>query len=62
MLKNILKLEGAQELTNNEQKSIKGGITEECANAIASGEAIFKGGKPCPVLYPISSGGCCYQG
>lgn len=26
MLKNILKLEGAQRLTNNEQKSISGGI------------------------------------
>ena len=26
MLKNILKLEGAQELTKNEQKSIKGGL------------------------------------
>ena len=25
MLKNILKLEGAQKLTNNEQKSINGG-------------------------------------
>ena len=26
MLKNILNLEGAQELTKNEQKSIKGGV------------------------------------
>ena len=26
MLKNILKLEGAQKLTKNEQKSIKGGL------------------------------------
>jgi hypothetical protein len=26
MLKNILKLEGAQELTKNEQKSINGGL------------------------------------
>jgi hypothetical protein len=29
MLKNILKLEGAQQLTKNEQKSINGGICAE---------------------------------
>jgi len=28
MLKNILKLQGAQELTKNEQKSIKGGLKD----------------------------------
>jgi hypothetical protein len=30
MLKNILKLEGAQKLTKNEQKSIKGGGLPTC--------------------------------
>lgn len=28
MLKNILNLEGAQEITKNEQKSIKGGLRD----------------------------------
>ncbi|MCV9930055.1 hypothetical protein OIU83_20510 [Flavobacterium sp. LS1R49] len=60
MLKHILKLEGAQELTKKEQKNINGGVTEACARAIGEGVAIFKGTKPCPELYPISSGGCCY--
>ena len=32
MLKNILKLEGAQKLTKNEQKSINGGIKVQPAN------------------------------
>jgi hypothetical protein len=31
MLKNILKLEGAQKLTKNEQKSINGGL-KDCIN------------------------------
>jgi hypothetical protein len=60
MLKNILKLDGAQELTKNEQKSINGGVTEQCAFDINHGLAIHKGGKPCPADYPLSSGGCCY--
>jgi hypothetical protein len=30
MLKNILKLEGAQELSKNEQKSLIGGIIKTC--------------------------------
>jgi hypothetical protein len=30
MLKNILKFEGAQKLTKNEQKSINGGIAPLC--------------------------------
>ncbi len=30
MLKDILKLEGAQKLTKNEQKSIKGGLRGVC--------------------------------
>ena len=30
MLKNILNLEGAQQLSNNEQKEINGGLPVEC--------------------------------
>ena len=30
MLKNILNLEGAQKLTNNEQKEINGGLKHTC--------------------------------
>ena len=30
MLKNILKIEGAQELNNKEQKSINGGVIYQC--------------------------------
>jgi hypothetical protein len=37
MLKNILKLDGAQQLSKNEQKTIIGGITKECANAYSNG-------------------------
>jgi len=37
MLKNILNLNGAQQISNEEQKSIKGGITKACVNAIAAG-------------------------
>ncbi|MBP4141379.1 hypothetical protein J3S90_06140 [Flavobacterium sp. P4023] len=37
MLKNILNLNGAQILSKNEQKSIKGGITVEMAECISNG-------------------------
>ncbi len=37
MLKNILNLDGAQPLSKNEQKSINGGITKECADAYSNG-------------------------
>ena len=37
MLKNILNLNGAQEISKNEQKSINGGITRQCVDAIANG-------------------------
>lgn len=33
MLKNILDLNGAQELTSNEQKTINGGIPQGCKQA-----------------------------
>jgi hypothetical protein len=61
MLKKILKLEGTQKLTKNEQKSINGGITEVCAKAISGGWAIYKGIGPCPAEYPLAGGGCCFQ-
>ncbi|MBP4141382.1 hypothetical protein J3S90_06155 [Flavobacterium sp. P4023] len=59
MLKTILKLQGAQELSKSEAKSINGGVTEECSRAISTGFALFKGGKPCPLDY-YSLGGCCW--
>ncbi|OXA93484.1 hypothetical protein [Flavobacterium hercynium] len=59
MLKKILELDGTQELTKNEQKFVKGGVTQFCANALANGEAILKNG-PCPADYPIADGGCCF--
>lgn len=37
MLKSILNLEGAEQLSSTEQKTIKGGITKQCADAIAAG-------------------------
>jgi hypothetical protein len=61
MLKNILKLEGTQELTKTEQKNINGGVTEQCSfDVYVNHIAIIKGGKPCPAAYPLSIGGCCY--
>jgi hypothetical protein len=36
MLKNILKLEGAQELTKNEQKSIKGSNAPLCNDGLCA--------------------------
>jgi hypothetical protein len=61
MLKNILKLEGALELTKNEKKNISGGVTEQCAYDVYTLHfAIIQGGKPCPAAYPLAIGGCCY--
>jgi hypothetical protein len=60
MLKNILNLNGAQELSKEEQKGINGGVTEACAKALAAGYAILKGSKPCPAEYPLAGGGCCF--
>jgi len=53
-------LEGAQELTKNELKAVKGGVTEVCAKALISGEAILKNGA-CPPEYPLAGGGCCFS-
>ncbi|WP_427872328.1 bacteriocin [Flavobacterium sp. MMS24-S5] len=61
MFKKILKLEGAQELTKNELKAVKGGVTEVCAKALISGEAILKNGAACPPEYPLAGGGCCFS-
>jgi hypothetical protein len=40
MLKNILKLDGAQQLSKKEQKEINGGITPECADAWSTGVCV----------------------
>lgn len=48
MLKNILNLEGAQKLTQNEQKSIKGGITRCMVDAIENGCVLIASGATCP--------------
>lgn len=62
MLKKILKLNGAQELSKNEKKSINGGITDSCNRAILDGFCVRKGKAVCPSSFPIaSSGGCCCQ-
>ncbi len=53
-------MEGAQELTKNELKAVKGGVTEVCAKALISGEAILKNGA-CPPEYPLAGGGCCFS-
>jgi hypothetical protein len=64
MLKNILKLEGTQKLTKNEQKSINGGITEACANAWATMYCIPKTTATCPTIDDefalVACGKCCY--
>lgn len=60
MLKKILKLDGAYELTKMEQKNINGGVTKECSDAIHAGICVHKGGIPCPADFPnATSGGCC---
>lgn len=46
-----------------EQKSINGGITKECADAIFAGICVHKGGTACPADFPnATSGGCCCGG
>ncbi len=37
MLKNILKLNGAQELSENEQKKVNGGLPMACSQIFANG-------------------------
>lgn len=59
MLKNILNLEGAQQLSNNEQKTIKGGITQICNDAIQSGSCYWKTtGVACLPGFTTNSGAC----
>jgi hypothetical protein len=62
MLKNILKLDGAQQLTATEQKSINGGTTVICQKAMAQGDAIYEGFMGyCPPEYPNHGGNCCFK-
>jgi hypothetical protein len=59
MLKNILNLDGAQQLSNNEQKSINGGITIACNNAIQGGSCYWKtAGVACLPGFTTNSGAC----
>ncbi|MES2812951.1 MAG: hypothetical protein V4670_10820 [Bacteroidota bacterium] len=65
MLKNILNLEGAQKLSNNEQKSINGGITQACANAWSTMFCVPKTTTKCPTDLDgnpgmVACGKCCY--
>ena len=52
MIKNILKLEGAQKLTKNQQKSINGGILRRCPwgtfDCEGDGRFCVKNGQQCP--------------
>ena len=41
MLKNILKLEGAQKLSKNEQKSINGGITKAMSDCMLANGCVM---------------------
>jgi hypothetical protein len=51
MLKNILNLEGAQKLTKNEQKIIKGGIPVGCYFISYPGDSLAN----CRLEYPNAS-------
>jgi len=51
MLKNILNLEGAQQLSNNEQKKINGGIPQGCYFITFPGTSLSN----CRVDYPNAS-------
>jgi len=56
MLKNILKLNGAQQLSNNEQKSINGGIRFGCQLLLSdgqNGEIIPADESDCPINFPV---------
>ena len=49
MLKKILKLENAQRISKNEQKTIKGGIPECWIHAIEAGCVLIPFGSTCPL-------------
>ncbi len=51
MLKNILNLEGAQKLSKNEQKTIKGGIPQGCTWVTYPGSSLAE----CRLEYPNAS-------
>jgi hypothetical protein len=42
MLKNILKLDGAQQLSKNEQKQVNGGITKRCSDFLNTCSNVVK--------------------
>ncbi len=54
MLKNILKLEGAQKLTKNEQKSINGGLTTCLERGCAAGECCVSTGPQEGICHSIA--------
>ncbi|MCL9807589.1 hypothetical protein NAT51_18850 [Flavobacterium amniphilum] len=56
MLKNILNLEGSQELTNNEQKAINGGIPQGCKRAMLDPNGVACG----PGYYLLVRAGVAY--
>ena len=60
MLKNILKLNGAQQLSKNEQKEINGGIPVGCAYKTWSGTSLTncKSTRPGGFNYSYTSGTC----
>ena len=55
MLKNILKLDGAQKLNKNEQKSINGGTWADCVKPALSLDIYDVTHVVCPVGYTLSS-------
>ncbi len=58
MKKSILNLVGAQELSKAEQKSINGGLSRACADAVATGVCVGKSG-PCPTGWTASNSNPC---
>lgn len=59
MLKNILNLEGAQEISKNEQKAIKGGITRVCNDAIVlTHQCYWSNGAACSPGYAKNTAPC----
>ncbi len=60
MLKNILNLDGAQQLSSNEQKEINGGIPVNCYYQTWSGTSLTncKSNKPGGYNYSYTSGTC----
>ncbi|SFC63394.1 hypothetical protein SAMN05216297_101522 [Flavobacterium phragmitis] len=49
MLKKILNLNGAQSISRNEQKTMRGGIPECWVHAIEAGCILIPSGETCPI-------------